>query len=221
MAAELLRLKIDARRLPSQATNVIAQRDQEATQKVVITAHIDAYEDSPGASDNASGTAVLLLLAAMLSDYAGDYGIEIAALNGEDHYSAAGEMDYLNRYGGDLDRVRLAVNIDGVGHERGRSAYSFYGCSPEVEARAREVFDAFDGLVGGEPWFSGDHMIFVQAGVPSIAFTSELSAEMMRTVTHTALDRPEVVEGQKLVELARALDSLIDYLARRDHGYAL
>lgn len=214
MAGERFRLQIDAQRLPSQASNVIARRNLTAAQKVIVTAHIDAYEDSPGATDNGSGTAVLLLLAEMLSDYEGGCGIEIAALNGEDHYSAAGQMDYLNRYGSDLDRVLLAVNVDGVGYERGGSAYSFYGCSPEVEEGGREVFDTFDGLVSGEPWFSGDHMIFVQAGVPSIAITSELTSELMTTVTHTALDRPEIVESQKLVEVARALDALIIYLTR-------
>jgi aminopeptidase YwaD len=219
MDGERFRLQVDARRLPSWATNVIARRNLTGAQKIVVTAHIDAYEDSPGALDNASGTAVLLLLAEMLSDYGGDCGIEIAALNGEDHYSAAGQMDYLNRYGDELDRVVLAVNVDGVGYERGGSAYSFYGCSSEIEARSREVFDAFDGLVGGEPWFSGDHMIFVQAEVPSIAITSELTGEMMRTVTHTALDRPEIVEARKLVEVAHTLDVLIDYFTRRDDGY--
>jgi aminopeptidase YwaD len=208
MAGERFRLRIDAQRRPSQATNVVARRNMEAAQRVFVTAHIDAYEDSPGATDNASGTAVLLLLAEMLADYGGDYGIEIAALNGEDHYSAAGQMDYLNRYGDELDRV-LLINVDGVGYESGGSAYSFYGCSPEVEAGVRQVFDAFDGLVEGEQWFSGDHMIFVQAGVPAIAITSELTSALMRTVTHTALDRPEIVDGRKLVEVARALEELI------------
>jgi hypothetical protein len=31
----------------------------------------------------------------------------------------------------------------------------------------------------------------------------------MRTVTHTPLDTPDLVEGGKLVELARALNGLI------------
>lgn len=50
-------------------------------------------------------------------------------------------------------------------------------------------------------------MLFVQAGVPSIAFTSELASELMSTVTHTPLDRPE------LVEVAHALDALVRSLA--------
>ena len=58
---DLYRLKIDAKRMPSSAANIIARLNPDASEKIVITAHIDAYEDSPGASDNASGTVVLLL----------------------------------------------------------------------------------------------------------------------------------------------------------------
>ncbi len=206
---ERFQLRIDAQRLPSSATNVIARRNPDAARKTVITAHIDAYEDSPGASDNASGTAVLLLLAEMLADYAGKQGIEIAALNGEDHYSAGGQMDYLRRYGDELGRVALVVNVDDVGYIEGKSSYSFYGCSPELERRAASLLEGFPGLVRGEPWFSGDHMIFVQSGVPALAFTAERMPELMQTVTHTPLDTPELVSPKKLVELARALDRLV------------
>jgi len=61
-------LQIDARRLPSAASNVLARLPGRGPGKVVLAAHIDAYEDSPGASDNASGTVVLLLCAEMLAD---------------------------------------------------------------------------------------------------------------------------------------------------------
>jgi hypothetical protein len=56
-------------------------------------------------------------------------------------------------------------------------------------------------------------MLFVQAGVPSIAFTSEFSSELMATVTHTPMDRPELIEGQRLVQVAHALDALVRSLA--------
>jgi aminopeptidase YwaD len=202
-------LQIDARRVPSSATNVIATLNRDADRKVVLTAHIDAYEDSPGASDNASGVAVLLLCAEALSRTPGEHGIEIAALNGEDHYSAAGQMDYLTRYGEALPRILLAVNVDDVGYRHGGSAYSFYGCSPHLEETAEAVFQRFDGLVHGEPWFSGDHMLFVQHQVPSLALTSECMPELMRTVTHTASDTPDLIDGHKLVEVAAALDALV------------
>ena len=112
-------LKIEARRFSSSATNIVARLNPGATRKIVITAHIDAYEDSPGASDNASGIVVLLLSAEMLSGYRGANCIEIVALNGEDHYSAAGQMDYLKRYASGFPGILFAVNVDDVGYKQG------------------------------------------------------------------------------------------------------
>lgn len=208
LQSEELQLKIETQRIQSLGANVIARLNRGAPQKNVITAHIDAYEDSPGASDNASGTVVLLLLAEMLADYSGDKCIEIAAFNGEDHYSAAGQMDYLNRYGDEFERILLAVNIDDVGFHEGRSSYSFYECPKQLEKRLGAIFGGYDGLVRGEPWYNGDHMIFVQQGVPAAAFTSESMPELMRTVTHTAKDTPDIIDTLKLVELAEALNQL-------------
>lgn len=209
MAGERFRLRIDARRFSSTAANVVARLNGGGSQKVVVTAHIDAYEDAPGATDNASGVVVLLLLAEMLAGYDGHHCVEILALNGEDHYSAAGQMDYLARYGDQLSQILLTINIDGVGYERGRSAYSFYESSPQLEETVRDVFQRFGGLVRGDPWFSGDHMVFVQNGVPAVAFTSEQTHELMRTVTHTSADTPDLVDCRKLVEVAASLGALI------------
>lgn len=209
LRGEVFHLKIDARRLSSTATNVIARSNQGARERIVATAHIDAYEDTPGASDNASGTVVLLLLAEMLSEYRGDKCIEIAALNGEDHYSAGGQMDYLNRYGSQFCRIALAINVDDVGYKRGRSSYSFYECAPQLEERVEDGLQSFDGLARGEQWYNGDHMIFVQSGVPSMALTSECIDELMRTVTHTSRDTPDIIDCHKLVEVADALNAMV------------
>jgi len=174
-----------------------------------LTAHIDAYEESPGASDNASGTVVLLLAAEMLADYGGPYAVEIAAFNGEDHYSAGGQMDYLQRYGEALPSIILAVNIDDVGYIEGKAAYSFYECPEPLQQKAASTFAAHPGLCPGEPWYSGDHMIFVMNQAPAIAFTAELMPELMKTVTHTAADTPELIDSGKLVDVAAALNDLV------------
>ena len=202
-------LVIESQRIKSAANNVIARINPTASTKIVVTAHIDAYEDSPGASDNASGTVVLLLLAEMLRKYEGGRGGEIAAFNGEDHYSVGGQMDYLARYGGEFSKILVVINVDGVGYVRGRSAYSTYGLAPDVQKKTDTVFEEFDGVIEGEPWFNGDHMIFVQNDVPAIAFTAELMPELMQTITHTSADTPDKVDPVRLVEVARALESLI------------
>jgi aminopeptidase YwaD len=206
---EVFHLVIEAKRIPATACNVIAFKNQMAPQKIVVSAHIDAYWSTPGALDDASGIVVLLLLAEMLQDYRGKSGIEIVAFNGEDYYSAGGQMDYLRRYKQDFNRMVAAINIDDVGYKKGRTACSLYECSSEIEQKALGIFGNYNGIVMGEPWYQGDHMIFVQNGKPAIAFTSEKIAELMATITHTPKDIPDMVDCERLVELAHALRSFI------------
>jgi aminopeptidase YwaD len=207
--ADRFTLKINAERIPATASNVIASKNPGVEKKVVVTAHIDAYEESPGATDNATGTVVLLLLAELLSEYRGPLEIEIAAFNGEDHYSAAGELDYLKRYGSDLERIQAVINIDDIGFREGRSAYSFYECPLEIEQAGREIFAGCPGITEGEPWYNGDHMVFVQKGIPAVAFAAEYMPELMREYTHTSRDTPDIVDCKKIVEVARALEQFI------------
>jgi aminopeptidase YwaD len=215
LAGRAFRLRIDARRIPAKAWNVVARKNPRAAHKIVLCAHIDAKEDTPGASDNAAGTVVLLLVAEMLRGYTGGMGVEIVALNGEDNYSAGGQMDYLRRYGEELDRIVVAVNIDDVGYVKGRSAYSLYGCPAPIARVAERVFGAYRGIIRGEQWHQGDHMIFVQKGRPAIAFTAERMRELMRKVTHTPADTPRIVDSRKLVEVAEALKALVDVVSNK------
>jgi len=207
--SEEFRLVIEARRIPATASNVIARKNPASPQKIVVSAHIDAYWSTPGASDNASGTVVLLLLAEMLQDYKGKFGIEMVAFNGEDYYSVGGQMDYLRRYGEDFAGMVVAINVDDVGYKQGKIAYSFYDCPDEIKQKAHIVFGKYDGIIAGEPWYQGDQMIFVQNKKPAIAFTSEKVSELMATITHSPADTPDIVDCGKLVELAQALHDLV------------
>jgi aminopeptidase YwaD len=58
-------------------------------------------------------------------------------------------------------------------------------------------------------------MIFVQAGRPALAFTSEKASGLLSTVTHSAADTPDKVDCCKLVEIAQSLGSLIRHLSTR------
>jgi len=206
---QVFQLKIEAERIRSTACNVLLNRGGASSRKVVVCAHIDACGDSPGAVDNASGTVVLLLLAEMLRDYRGDIGVEIIAFNGEDHYSAGGQKDYFSMYGEKLDEAIVAVNVDGVGYHHGGSSYSLYGCSDELQGLTESVFDRYEGISLGDPWYSGDHSIFVQRGIPAIAFTSEYTSEIVEKVAHSLNDTPDLVDCQKLVDIASAIRDFI------------
>jgi aminopeptidase YwaD len=188
---------------------VIISKNPKAEKKIVICAHIDAVENTPGASDNASGVVVELLLAEMLKNYQGKLGFEIIAFNGEDHYSAGGQMDYLKRYKEQFKKILVVTNIDDVGYIKGKNAYSLYECPKQIQLKINQVFENYSNLLKGEKWFQGDHMIFVQKSIPAVAITSNRVVELMSNITHSPKDTPEIIDCDKLVELAFALKKLI------------
>jgi aminopeptidase YwaD len=202
---EVYRLQISAKRIPTTACNIVAKQNPDLPQKIVFCAHIDAYWCTPGALDDASGIVVLLLLAEMLQSYKGKVGIEIVAFNGEDYYSAGGQMDYLHRYGKDLNKMIVAINLDDIGYKQGKTSYSLYECPEEIKQKAHKTFSNRTGILAGKQWYQGDHMIFSQNGKPAIAFTSEKVADLLSMITHTPKDKPEIVDCWKLVEIADAL----------------
>lgn len=198
-----------AERRPATACNVIARRVGQSDHRIVIMAHIDAKAGTPGALDDGGGIVTLLLLAEALRDFHGQHTIEIVAINGEDYYSAPGEMEYLRRNEAAFDTITLAINLDGLGYIKGRTAYSLYGCPHDVAAAVRDGLSGCDGLVEGEPWYQGDHMLMVINQRPALALTSDQVTELMTTVIHTRQDVPSMVDPARLVEAANALHAVI------------
>lgn len=206
-------LVIRSERRPARGENVVARRGPGAP-RVVVCAHIDAKHGTPGALDNAAGTTVLLLLAELLAGYDGGLGLELVAINGEDNYAVPGELRFLADNEGRFGEIVLGVNLDGLGYREGPSAYSLYGCPPALAAKVRGVLGARPGLVEGEPWYQGDHMLFLAKERPTLAITSERVAELMARYIHTSLDRPELIAPERLAEVAEALADLVRALAR-------
>jgi len=201
-------LMINAERVPAKGENIVAWKGSRE-KKVVICAHIDTKEDTPGALDNASGVTILLLLAELLADYSGNLGVELVAFNGEEYYNAPGEMEYLARYQGDFSSILLAINLDDIGYIHGRSAFSFYGLAESVGELIREVYQGKAGFFEGPPWYQSDHGIFMAKGIPAMAVTEEDVLELMAEITHTEKDVPEIIDLQKLADNALALRDII------------
>jgi len=205
---EMAALVIQAERRPSTGVNLAARKGRTDT-RVVISAHMDAKDNTPGALDNAAGVIVLLLLAELLQDYEGELGIELVPFNGEDHYSAAGEIAYLKANEGRLNEILLNINIDAAGYHGKKNVYSLYECPDEVVGLIQKTFKAGKTLDEGEPWYQGDHMVFAMQGVPALAITSESFMEIETKFAHTPKDRPELVDCEQLVEVAIALNKLL------------
>jgi aminopeptidase YwaD len=211
-AGSLVSLKMDAERIPSTAENISAIKGNTADKRIVVCAHIDAKAGSPGAVDNGGGTVVLMLLAEMLGEYQGEGTIEILALNGEDYYSVGGQMEYLRKHQGRMDQINLAINLDGVGFTGHPTGLSFYDCPDKYQRDALVTMGKHSGIEVMQPWFQGDHMVFVMNSVPAMALITTGFMQMETEIAHTLKDNVDMVDVKLLVEVAQFLFETITSL---------
>ena len=208
---EAAKVEIRSLRIPSRARNVVATRGRQSKRLTVI-AHVDTKPGTPGAVDNATGVVALLLLAELLDPTRLPdlpIGVELLAVNGEDHYDAPGELAWLASNGDALEEVTLAINIDGGGYRRGKSAYSTYNVDGYAAEHVRRVFDTRDDFVHGPNWYQSDHAIFAMRGQPALAITTEYVQEMLGELFHSVVDTPDQVDIDLVVGIAQALEELI------------
>ncbi len=209
-----LSLLSKSRRIPGKGCNIKGKRSTARDRRIIVTAHIDAKKGSPGAIDNGTGVVILLLLANLFKNHRGETALELLAFNGEDYYAVPGQMKFLEENKTALDTILLNINIDGAGYKTGPSAFSFYNLPTTVESMAEERIGCFPDIVTGQQWPQGDHSIFLQNGVPALAISSKWLIEHMdiQNITHTPRDNPDIVDCQKLVDIADALYDIIQRL---------
>ena len=111
----------------------------------------------------------------------------------------------------DFDDILLNINIDGAGLHEGPSAFSQFNLPPQLSETLNQVLEKYEGIVEGIPWHQGDHSIFLQQGIPAIAVSSNWFIDHVdnQDITHTPKDHPRIVDCQKIVEIAQAIQDLI------------
>lgn len=211
-------LSIEASRQPTRAANVIARRfSSNSRHKLVLTAHLDSKPGTPGALDNASGLATLLALSPLVTTKFLDFDLEFALLNGEDHYSAAGQVAYLQAGRQDFERIFLAINVDGVGLKDSPTALSYLEVPGVLHGLLEEARQGFHALEVIEPWPQGDHMLFVMGGVPALTLTSTRIFDLLDQVVHTPADVYDLLDLNIIWETVLYLSEVLS----RVNGTAL
>ena len=202
-------VRIRSERWPARARNVIATRGPQSP-RVTVIAHIDTKPGTPGAVDNAAGVVVLLAVAELLPAAAKlPVGVELLAVNGEDHFGAPGELDWLAANEGRLDDIALVLNIDGAGYRGARSAFSTYNLDAALERHVTTTFAERPSLIPGPEFYQSDHAIFAMQGRPAMAITTEAVDEMLAELFHAPTDTPDQVDVSLLIEIAGAITDLI------------
>ncbi|CUS05181.2 Peptidase, M28 family [Candidatus Promineifilum breve] len=197
---------------PGYGANVIGRRVAPSREKLIISAHFDTKPGTPGALDNAAGVACILALAERLAAAPPAINLEFVAFNGEDHYAAPGEVAYLAGCVGDLGRVALVVNVDGVGLRHQPVTVAFFNCPAEWVEATRAIMGARPGLAEAEPWPQGDHSLFAMQGIPCIALTSGGIFDIVDSVIHTAGDTPAGVDPVRIAAAADFLGELLSQI---------
>jgi aminopeptidase YwaD len=202
-------VSVESERLAASARNISGHRGP-SDRRFLVIAHVDSKPGTPGAVDNASGVAVLLLLAELLLNQPADgpIGVELLAVNGEDNYAAPGEVVWLEEHGDEIENIPLVINIDGACYRNGTTSFSSYNLTPESEAFVNSRFEPTP-LGPGPVWYQSDHAIFAMRGRPALAITSEPLGDLMASLFHTAADTPDQVDPGQIVQTALALADLV------------
>lgn len=195
-----LTLTIRSSSAAGQTANVVA-RAGTGQARVVLCAHHDTKFGTPGALDNAGGTAVLLALAELLRPADYPFALELVSFANEE-YLPLGDDEYLRRQGGDdLSGVLACLNIDGAGLVTAPDSITALSAGAELTAALQEVAADYNDIVWAEPWPESNHSTFAMRGVPSVACTSSDRTKL----AHRPEDKPAWVDAARLARLARLL----------------
>ena len=210
-AGQTVELESKAVRILETAFNVIARNNTESKKRIVITAHIDTKIGTPGAIDNGTGVAIVLMLAELLKEHSSKYPIELVIFNGEDYYGAPGQVKYMEQNTGTFSDILLNINIDGAGYKEGLSCFSTFNLPENVLDTLHEVLGDTPEIVEGLPWYQGDHSMFLQNGCPAIAVSSQWFIENMecQEITHTPKDNLDIVNYERVAECVLGIAELI------------
>ncbi|MHB9004366.1 MAG: M28 family metallopeptidase [Coriobacteriia bacterium] len=210
-----VRIVIDSRRVPAHGEHVVATLKGDAPGRIVITAHIDSRQGSPGALDNASGVVTLLALGELLWDYEHGPTLEVVPFNGEDNYANPGQMLWFAANKRKLDDIIVNINIDDLGMIGSENHVSFYGCPAALQDAVRAEMSCHHRVAEGSKWYQGDHAIFGLYGRPAIALASSTMTEFMARYAHSERDTLDLADPQLIAEAATFLHGVVTTLARQ------
>jgi len=213
------------------ALNVVAEipgTDRNA-EVVMLGAHIDSWHAGAGATDNATGVAVMMEATRILQKLGVKprRTVRIALWGGEEQ-GLLGSKAYVRDHFGTFEEQKQEygsltayVNLDsGTGRIRGASVFG----PPESAAVLRAILRSFAdlGVVGvsatqNRTYGGTDSTCFSWAGLPAINLSQD-PIEYQSHTWHTNLDTYERVLEGDLKQCAAVVASLVYHLAMSEEG---
>ncbi len=205
-----LQAQVPQRRVAVTAANLHAQLTGGDGVEVLLTAHYDGVGDDPGqrlpaASDNATGVAVVLEVARLLSRHPiPGLRVQAAFLDGEE-VGATGSAHHASQLAA-AGAAPLVINVDGAGHladsiavEAGGPADALLQALDQAGRRTRISLSAGP--------MASDNRRYAAAGLAAIGLGAGMPGY------HTPADTPDRVEADTLTTMARLVLATVWQLA--------
>ena len=223
---------VDAAGRRVHSANIIAVKQGDSSQQLVVGAHYDSARVGQGYADNASGVGLLLEMAARLKAKATPYTLVFVAFGAEEQGMLGSRYYVRTLPGRELKATRGMIDLDAVAG----GDHLFVTSQPDAAGWLRddaltvakqlgvrlETTPARPPLAAGEADAPTDSRPFAQAGVATASFTSAdlgggaTEIQASEQVWHTADDTVEHIERtypgrmrKQLHDLARVLEVLL------------
>lgn len=210
-------LRIRALRYDSIGHNVIGRLPGEDKGHIVVAAHYDTAANSPGATDNASGTAVVMELCELFAK-AGKHnlGIDFIAYGAEEYGRHGGNLggnlgsvEYVRRHPVETKETWAVVEADCIGTVNIPPRVQVMGWSPFQRKSILDVLQQFSRcVIDMRPEKETPRTAFNLPGVPVLAFVNDYG----KLPIHTAQDTIDLMSPDELSFSAQIIAAVVDHL---------
>ncbi len=177
----------------------------------------DSLQIYRGADDNASGVAVMLEVARMVSAQSFNFRRSVVFVAfGAEEAGMLGSWYFVNRAFSPIDSVSLMVNLDMVGRAVDRESYHAFTVVPNahLDVLLKDVSDMplmLTPKIESRDYFPSDHRNFALVGVPTILFTSKIHSDY-----HSVRDNHDAINYKSMEHLAHYVFNVIKTVANAD-----
>ncbi len=203
-------IQADVTILQSESFNVIGEIPGRESDAIVLSAHYDSVPYSPGATDNAGGTAILLELARIFAQSTPRWTLRFVAF-GSEECALQGSRYYCQSLANGLWESKLNLNFDVQGTRIGHLAVGILG-GKRLRTRVNHAITPWNPKIQPGPT-GGDNRIFAYYEIPAIHWWFGGGANFL--LNHTIHDRLDMVAPQSLEFAGQASEVFIRELDTR------
>ncbi|MFX1577731.1 MAG: M28 family metallopeptidase [Promethearchaeota archaeon] len=208
--ARELTIHADVTILQSESYNILGEIPGEEPDVILLSAHYDTAPYSPGAADNAGGTAILLELARIFANSNPRWTLRFLA-TGSEECALQGARSYCKTNSPALEEIKLNLNFDVQGTRVGNLALGVIG-EKRLLTRVEQSIRQWKPEIRQAPT-GGDNRIFAHYGIPAIHWWFGGGVNFL--LNHTPHDRIENIAPQSLEFVGQAAEAFMKELTHQ------